>query len=1749
MGQLTLRKTFWAGVLAVAGLLAIGRSLPAAAHDYCCSSGSGSSFYVTDDTCAQATSISGQVQNSSCSGGAFTDWTGTPAECLGCEHTANSCDCDCAEYDPDTLECILWDCTLYKFWDCDTIVYYTLGACGDGDVDAGEQCDPPGSTIPCLSGGPGFQTCQSDCTWGSCTIGASCGNGVVESGEQCDPPGSFCPNGQTCTASCTCPSIPDEPCYFSMSDAKFVVQVWEDINGDRYIQAAWDAKRWESPWISNTNMEVILADVLSGYTGGTLYLHFESAFDYHGDKTYNAATVNMDFNSTPGEIPVSNQLRPVLKDCEGFCNPFDGDDECGFAGPSDLTGNGQRAYSVTDSDGDVRVVEEGCSYGCNFGGADPSCGAETSDKELNEDFQIRDDDTVQFGFGSWRALNAARLVQTPDKVAFSVRAILGAHCGATDHSKETKYLTFKSVCYPSCLTKCGQLDGCGGTCANTDNKWTYTAWSPNCVTGCPACGQTATRTATNPCSPCPYASCGTVPAKETLTYACSNCDRVTGGNPLGVPFGQNFGSTSSLLPDRVFKNSIEVLNASTLPLNFTWQDGDSGRGCPDGDCLGWGSRTDRYKIWILNFSDSVWVQNGTISNTFHNCNGDSCTDPGNFQQGLALGKTYRWYVRAENTDCTSGAPDQSLDSSNKYVCRPDCRPKLCGQNDNCGASQTIADASSNFINSGEDDCYWDDNNNPQKPVGLCVSTTADDTSCVTASDNWRDPGLVDSDKKKLYFIWQTNDVKAQQAEDGFKLQILDMGDCRNILDTAPDPDVSCNCCDPDHSYYADGTPDGGACTNTCDDYWTEPLDWTRAPSFASLNNVNPTETTYSAACSPTAGYCIWPKTGSFSATRHHLYAFRVASHNATCEDIDKSTNVGLTKGKMDTLDPDGCPNADLCGGACTGTCTPCSSFGNRTACRAQAGCSWVGLPTIGVCLGSCTACSSIDLGGCTFQQGCSIQSGGDGNRDWSEWTQGYAIALNKVPTATLIGPTCVTRSSGGFQDCWSGSVCGNPENRYSSGEGTSFACGISDAMPKDWPWGQTPCAADNWIQPWDPPSLYCSDIWNYNCMCADMVSQNNPVLFKAQFTDGDGYDDLHKLKISFTAPGNSNCDDAFRQGTGFLQRATTESKCNSDINGDSLPCEEVSFDTSGTGGAWKLVDGKIEKVVGAGNNDLYGYFKVRFDEGGAYETNGGTVKICLDVDDFHTADDESPWVGGNPATDPWNWKVDMKAPTIDQSVIGGMQVTNLLYMDTDSIAGYCDPYPDPDKPLDFPACADTSAYDVWAFEVTVPISDYDFENDGDFSRGMESNLAQDEDSFKLAVDSDPIDGVVTFDERRLPTIENGREEAEYSPLFYYYNDYDGDNTWEWVRMSSNPTDPFHYTVAPNPFGGQGRFVAKLYIPAEAYLNAAGQPEKLAIKVNGNPVEMYLQKADQIRIQVRDGGGNTFDSGNLMSLYSGWYQAINGDIYSKGGIDVPISDWVSDVDYDRYFLASDKEPPPTSSQPDIAGGVVLSGPGSLIYTNGKTSERPLDGANYQWAEENYSSSRLITWNSALGFNWADLVDYCAEGSALSDGVGVAWSLTAGACFRLGASGGAEALVEGTYQLNRDGVAVVYSPQDVVIGNSSKGVGENNGLISTGGLSRGVILAVDGDVTIGWDVVSQLDAFIVATGQIRFEMGKSIDPLPINGALIAQNGIEVDRYVFDVYQPVLQLRHNPLYSSAEEGCPPFFCRSQHSWEELE
>ena len=75
-------------------------------------------------------------------------------------------------------------------------VVKTPNACRQGGgIDVG-----PGSCSPNPCGGATTTTTST-----STTLPVLCGNGTIEAGEQCDPPGSSCGAGALCSADCTCP--------------------------------------------------------------------------------------------------------------------------------------------------------------------------------------------------------------------------------------------------------------------------------------------------------------------------------------------------------------------------------------------------------------------------------------------------------------------------------------------------------------------------------------------------------------------------------------------------------------------------------------------------------------------------------------------------------------------------------------------------------------------------------------------------------------------------------------------------------------------------------------------------------------------------------------------------------------------------------------------------------------------------------------------------------------------------------------------------------------------------------------------------------------------------------------------------------------------------------------------------------------------------------------------------------------------------------------------------------------------------------------------------------------------------------------------------------------------------------------------------------------------------------------------------------------------------------------------------------
>jgi hypothetical protein len=82
----------------------------------------------------------------------------------------------------------------------------TVNTCGNGALDASEQCDGVLGVGVCPAGTAGTVTCTSSCTRNTtaCVTTAGCGNNLVDAGEECDGTvgvGS-CPGGTSGTVTC-----------------------------------------------------------------------------------------------------------------------------------------------------------------------------------------------------------------------------------------------------------------------------------------------------------------------------------------------------------------------------------------------------------------------------------------------------------------------------------------------------------------------------------------------------------------------------------------------------------------------------------------------------------------------------------------------------------------------------------------------------------------------------------------------------------------------------------------------------------------------------------------------------------------------------------------------------------------------------------------------------------------------------------------------------------------------------------------------------------------------------------------------------------------------------------------------------------------------------------------------------------------------------------------------------------------------------------------------------------------------------------------------------------------------------------------------------------------------------------------------------------------------------------------------------------------------------------------------------------
>ena len=91
------------------------------------------------------------------------------------------------------------------------VVRAAAGSCGNGILEANEQCDPPGSSriaaaVACPQGQTAFRSCNASCQYDApiCRPSASCGNGRVEGGELCDD-GNLNNTYGHCNSDCSAP--------------------------------------------------------------------------------------------------------------------------------------------------------------------------------------------------------------------------------------------------------------------------------------------------------------------------------------------------------------------------------------------------------------------------------------------------------------------------------------------------------------------------------------------------------------------------------------------------------------------------------------------------------------------------------------------------------------------------------------------------------------------------------------------------------------------------------------------------------------------------------------------------------------------------------------------------------------------------------------------------------------------------------------------------------------------------------------------------------------------------------------------------------------------------------------------------------------------------------------------------------------------------------------------------------------------------------------------------------------------------------------------------------------------------------------------------------------------------------------------------------------------------------------------------------------------------------------------------------
>ncbi len=148
--------------------------------------------------------------NCLCAPDSATNFQCVPGQC-GAECDSSD---DCDDGNVNTIDGCLANCM------CS---HETQPYCGDGTVDAGEDCEQDivcPTVGPCYALGPfqectdpngyaGTQYCTDQCTWSECTPLEGCGDGIINDGEECDDGTS---NGIGCNPLC------GEQCNYCDSD-------------------------------------------------------------------------------------------------------------------------------------------------------------------------------------------------------------------------------------------------------------------------------------------------------------------------------------------------------------------------------------------------------------------------------------------------------------------------------------------------------------------------------------------------------------------------------------------------------------------------------------------------------------------------------------------------------------------------------------------------------------------------------------------------------------------------------------------------------------------------------------------------------------------------------------------------------------------------------------------------------------------------------------------------------------------------------------------------------------------------------------------------------------------------------------------------------------------------------------------------------------------------------------------------------------------------------------------------------------------------------------------------------------------------------------------------------------------------------------------------------------------------------------------------------------------------------------------